>query len=230
MERNIIITADGSHTIEVPAMHATYHSVHGAIQESRHVFIEAGLIALLSNNSSPGNESGHDPIHVLEMGLGTGLNALLTMAEGASRGVDVVYTALEKFPLEATAAFALNYCEKLVLPHLKPAFEAMHTCQWETIQQIAPGFAFEKKMSDPLSVNTDRKFHLVYYDAFAPTAQPELWTVEVFDRLYDLMLPGGMLVTYCSKSDVRRAMIAAGFRVEKLPGPLRKREMLRAMK
>jgi tRNA U34 5-methylaminomethyl-2-thiouridine-forming methyltransferase MnmC len=222
MQRNLILTKDGSHTVAVPEMNVTYHSVHGAIQESLHVFIEAGF-----NKIAP--DLRH--IDIFEMGFGTGLNALLTLIEAEKIALPGSYTAVELFPLEQQQLQVLNYCEQLNRPELQTVFDQLHHSKWEHRVAIRPHFTLLKSRSDLLSfINPSTPFHLIYFDAFAPSAQPELWTTAAFQKMYELLLPGGLLVTYCSKGDVRRAMQAAGFRVEKIPGPPGKREMVRAMK
>jgi tRNA U34 5-methylaminomethyl-2-thiouridine-forming methyltransferase MnmC len=223
MERKIILTNDGSHSISIPEMNVTYHSVHGAIQESKHVFIQAGLL-----------DSGifdYTGVHsVLEIGLGTGLNALLTLLEADKHKNRIYYTALELYPLEESAISQLNYCEQLNQPNYQPLFEKMHQCGWEEMFEISNYFRLTKRKYDLLDFSTESLFNSIYFDAFAPAAQPELWTKEVFEKLYHIMAPEGILVTYCSKGDVRRAMQSAGFTIEKIPGPPGKREMIRARK
>jgi tRNA U34 5-methylaminomethyl-2-thiouridine-forming methyltransferase MnmC len=224
MQRLPVITNDGSHTISIPDMQVTYHSHHGAIQESMHVFIEAGLRYVSGTLRVPDT----DDIRILEMGFGTGLNAFLTLLEAESLSRAVLYTAVELYPLQQQEIVSLNYCEQLHKKNLQPVFEQLHECDWETDTRVLPHFTFKKRRGDLLGMKNLEAVHLIYYDAFAPSAQPELWTREVFEKLYDLLLPGGILVTYCSKSDVRRAMQAAGFTVTKMQGPRGKREMTRS--
>lgn len=219
MQRQIISTSDGSHTVSVPELHVTYHSIHGAIQESIHVFIKAGLEYLMSQLKAD------EPIHIFEMGFGTGLNAFLTAIEAEKHQRKILYTSVELYPLSDDEIALLNYKEVLGQPEL---FQKLHQVSWNEQNAITDYFNLKKQQTSLADFHSDSNFHLVYYDAFAPAAQPELWTKGIFDKLYSMMLPGGMLVTYCSKGDVRRAMQAAGFHVEKIPGPPRKREMLRA--
>jgi len=221
MERKLIITKDGSHTISVPEMKVTYHSVHGAIQESMHVFIQAGL-----RDSGVFDFLGVN--HVLEIGFGTGLNALLTLIEADKQKNRIYYTAIELYPLNEAEISSLNYCEQLNKPNYKRLFEKMHQGEWEEMFEITDYFRLTKIKCSLPDFSSGNSFFLIYFDAFAPNAQPELWTKEVFEKLYNMMTEGGRLVTYCSKGDVRRAMQAAGFNVVKLPGPAGKREMLRA--
>lgn len=223
MQRIPLLTKDGSHTISVPELNVTYHSVHGAIQESMHVFIEAGLHYYLSNKTK-------DNISILEMGLGTGLNALLTMIEAEKLNLPVFYTALEAFPLDVATADSLNYCHLLNRNELKGDFIKLHECEWNKTVALSETVSLHKVNISLQNYEPSVKFDLVYYDAFAPAAQPELWTAEIFSKLFNLMAEGGVLVTYCSKGDVRRALQTAGFVVTKIPGPPGKREMLRAEK
>jgi len=223
MQRNLILTKDGSHTVAVPEMNVTYHSVHGAIQESMHVFIEAGFRFRVESGKT-------ELLHILEMGFGTGLNALLTLIEAEKTYQPVRYTSLELYPLQPEAVQSLNYCEQLGRKDLEAVFSSLHTCEWEKEISITTYFTPEKIKTNLTTYTTARLFDIVYFDAFAPSAQPELWTKEVFENLFNMMKEGGILVTYCSKGDVRRAMQAAGFSIEKIPGPPGKREMVRARK
>ena len=229
MKRSLIITKDGSHTVSIPEMNVSYHSLHGAIQESRHVFIEQGLDFFLNNNPTA-------DIQVLEMGFGTGLNALLTLVE-AGPNLNIHYMAIELFPLTIEEANLLNYCEQIKRQDLLPSFEKMHQCEWERDIAINPFFTIHKQKHSLLAIkNSNRAYKnflspdIIYFDAFAPAAQPELWTKEVFEMLYAILKNKGILVTYCSKGEVRRSMQAAGFVVEKIPGPPGKREIVRALK
>lgn len=224
MERRVIITADGSSTVSIPEMNVTYHSTHGAIRESLHVFIQAGLKEAFSAQSS---------VSILEMGFGTGLNALLTLVEAEASKRKIHYTSIELYPLETEQINTLNYCEQLDRNDLQPTFETLHRSGWEKDIPISEYFTLFKSGTDLLQFETPlpgQLFHVIYFDAFAPTSQPQLWTHTVFEKLFSFLSPGGLLVTYCSKGDVRRAMQAAGFRVEKLAGPPGKREMVRAWK
>lgn len=221
MEKEIIITADGSHTLAIPQMNVTYHSKHGAIQESKHVYIEAGFNYSLPFLQQPGL------INIFEMGFGTGLNAFLTSIEAAKKKQKVYYVALEQYPLRNEEALQLNYPESLL--H-KKWFDALHECKWNEEVAINDFFTLKKEQDDIITFSISRQFNIIYYDAFSPTVQPQLWTEEIFKKLCPMLYPGGILVTYCSKSDVRRAMQAAGFIIEKIPGPRGKREMVRALK
>lgn len=211
-----VMTADGSVTFRLPEMDETYHSVHGAVQESRHVFIEMGLKPLLDRKSG---------INILEMGFGTGLNALLTFLEAEKNQSPVAYYSLEKFPLTPLQYAQLNYAELL---NAKNQWRQIVDTGWDEVTAINAYFSLQKISSGLETFVTNLKFDLIYYDAFAPRVQPELWTVEVFDKLSSLLVPEGKIVTYCAKGEVKRNFKAAGFVVETLPGPPGKREMIRA--
>ena len=220
MQRKLILTGDGSHTISMPELNVTYHSIHGAIQESKHVFIEAGLKSLTLAEAAK--------LNIFEVGFGTGLNALLTIIEAEKLQKEIHYETVEPFPLGSSETRSLNYCKQLGREELQPVFEQLHSCKWEKKINITANFLFKKTRSNLLNFETSETFKLIYFDAFAPSTQPELWTNEIFEKMFAMLEPGGILVTYCSKGDVRRAMQAAGFIVEKLPGPKGKREMIRA--
>ncbi len=220
--RHLITTSDGSHTLYVPELGEHYHSVHGAVQESMHIFIQHGLQAL---------PAGEGPLYIFEMGLGTGLNLLLTALKPLDRPVH--YVSVEAYPVNAEEAASLNY-GTLFTDHPEAAglMKTIHALPWNEAAELRPGFTMLKIHAKLAEVDWTKlpQFHLVYFDAFAPDAQPVLWAEEVFQTLYNQMHPGGILVTYCAKGSVRRALKDAGFTIEKLPGPPGKREMTRARK
>jgi tRNA U34 5-methylaminomethyl-2-thiouridine-forming methyltransferase MnmC len=216
--REIVVTKDGSHTIAIPEKGVMYHSVHGAIQESRHVFIKAGLAYVYDRLEQ-------SAISIFEMGFGTGLNAFLTAIFALENKKHIYYTAVETSPLSTEEVNVLNYAETLGYAKF---FQQLHQCSWNEDVALHEFFTLRKVKTDLAAFTTSRQFDLVYYDAFAPSAQPELWTKEIFEKLYTMLNTNGVLVTYCSKGDVRRAMLSADFIVKKLPGPPGKREMLRA--
>jgi tRNA U34 5-methylaminomethyl-2-thiouridine-forming methyltransferase MnmC len=220
MKRHVQLTADGSHTIQIDDLNVTYHSKHGAIQESQHVFIDAGISYLHQVKNL--NE-----YRILEMGFGTGLNALLTAIYADQMNLNINYQSIEAFPLTTDEVSSLNYGTHL---QQEPIFKLLHTANWNTVTTIHQKFELYKHLCKLNAFVTEERFNIIYYDAFAPTAQPELWTVEVFQQLYQFLQPDGILVTYCSKGIVRRAMETAGFRVTKLQGPPGKREMVRAFR
>lgn len=217
MENKHQLTSDGSSTLYTDRFGETYHSRHGAIQESMHVFMDAGWKAL---HPKP------EVLHILGMGFGTGLNALLAALQAKHESQQVHYTSLEAYPISKKEQASLNYGDML---DNAPLFEAMHAAPWDQALAIHPYFTLHKvhtKLED--YQGPSEPFSLIFYDAFAPNSQPELWTEDVFKKLHDWMHPGGILTTYCAKGAVRRAMIAAGFTAERIPGPPGKREMLRS--
>jgi tRNA U34 5-methylaminomethyl-2-thiouridine-forming methyltransferase MnmC len=218
-------TADGSPTLYVPALDEHYHSRHGAAQESRHVFIAAGLRPLLAAGL------GQDkPLRLLEVGLGTGLNALLTLEMTQAAGAAVTYDGYETVPLPPpmVAALTPQWADE---PALSQAFAQLHAAPWGEKHLLAPDF-FLTKLEEPVQAAAlpADYYDLFYFDAFAPEKQPELWTEEVFQTLYTAAAPGAVLVSYCAQGQFRRNLRAAGWLTEKLPGPPGKREMTRARK
>ena len=212
-ERHITQSADGSTTLWVPGLDEHYHSIHGALTESQHVFIEAGLKAIGTSN-----------VRILEVGLGTALNARLTLDQAQQDGRSIAYDALEKFPLtkEEIEAVGFQGMSKEA-PFL--------TATPGAVTQITEQFTFRLLVEDVKNFEGEQgSYDLIYFDAFAPSAQPDLWTDAIFENMFRLLKPGGALVTYCAKGVVKRSMKAAGFEVEALPGPPRKREMTRAWK
>jgi tRNA U34 5-methylaminomethyl-2-thiouridine-forming methyltransferase MnmC len=213
------LTSDGSGTLYSSDMQESYHSMNGAVQESRHVFIDAGLKQCHSKS-----------LRVLEIGFGTGLNALLTWGEAKRSNLEVLYTTVEAFPLSLETAVALGY-EAFEPMLLKDAFSHLHTAAWGAPVLLEKNcFTLCKLEDDFTKLHLMETFDLIYFDAFAPDKQPEMWEEALFARLYDAMNNKGLLVTYCAKGEVRRRLQRCGFHVERIPGPPGKREMLRALK
>lgn len=212
-------TADGSNTLFVPELNEHYHSVKGALTESEHIFIQMGL--------------NHSPVknpHVLEIGFGTGLNAFLTLLEAEKQQRTVSFTSIEKFPLGEETVRKLAYPEKIA-PKESQKFYALHTTPWNQPVKISPYFTLHKIETDFTCFAFKEYYDVVYFDAFAPEKQPEMWNQTLFDKLYQQLNSGGILTTYCAKGVVRRMLQTAGFTVERLPGPPGgKREILRASK
>ena len=217
MQRKIIQTADGSSSLFVPELNEHYHSMHGAIQESMHVFIEAGL-----------NQIQKPFVKIFEVGYGTGLNFILSVINAGTKILE--YHGIEAFPLETETIKQLNYPEQLKLSSLqKKIFLDFHLDTYK-----------KKNLSGKLTVYKSNclleeykpttKFDLIFFDAFNPNVQPELWKKDVFQKMFNMLKPGGLLTTYCAKGIVRRTMIDCGFMVERLPGPLKKRHIVRAKK
>lgn len=221
IDPQLLITRDGSPTLLDPVHHSSYHSIHGAIQESRHVFIDAGLGFVLA-------KSPKMHISIFEMGLGTGLNALLSLGYGSqSKNLSIHYTSIELSPLSEACWTQLDYSAAGDPKH----YEAIHKAPWHQVMSITPNFTLEKKLLDLIEHNPGiNQVDLVYYDAFGPSIQPELWTTVTLHKMVDLLVPGGVFVTYCAKGDVRRTLSNLGLAMERLPGPPGKREMLRGIK
>ena len=218
MERSLKITEDGSHTMFVKGLDEPYHSTHGALQESMHVFIKQGLLTVKQSS-----------VRILELGFGTGLNALLTLSQSISLKLDIFYHAVEKYPLMEHEYKQLNY-EKLVDHLPKGALHRIHSCPWGEPVQISDRFTLYKEEADFRSMKLSPNINLVYFDAFSPDKQPELWTHEVIGAVGHVSDPGAILVTYSSKGVVRRTLTSCGFAVNKVAGPPGKREMVRAIK
>jgi len=216
-DRHSAITEDGSQTLYLPGLGEHYHSTRGAIQESRHVFLKAGFDHIAHKEGL---------LRVLEVGFGTGLNALLTLARAAEENLEVAYDALEPFPLSKAEWSELNLPKLVENGRFTDAFSRMHQAQDQVITRIHDRFSFQRHICTlQQAVLPDSYYHVVYHDAFAPQFQPEMWTVEVFEKLYAAMLPGAVLTTYCAKGIVKRAMKAAGFVLSHPEGPPGKREM-----
>lgn len=212
-------TADGSYTLYVPELDEHYHSVKGALTESQHIFINMGL------NHSPVSNP-----HILEIGFGTGLNALLTLLTANETGRKIHYTSIERFPL------SIEVIQKLDYPSLfgktpEADYLAIHHAEWGKDIVLSPCFTLHKIEGDFTSYVFPKGYDIIYFDAFAPEKQPEMWQQALFNSLYGVLNEGGVLTTYCAKGIVRRMLQAAGFIVERLPGPPGgKREILRANK
>jgi tRNA U34 5-methylaminomethyl-2-thiouridine-forming methyltransferase MnmC len=220
MERKIIVTSDGSKSLYLPDLDETYHSRHGAVQEAYHVFIRNGL-----DLYKDGSE-----LRILEMGFGTGLNCFITWLESRRRTLTVHYRGLEAFPVAQNIIDDLDYPVAVGREELRPLFDRLHQVKWDANMAISEGFNLRKEKKRFDEFDPAGEFDLVYFDAFGPRVQPELWNEAMFQTMYDGLKPGGVLVTYSAKGSVRRAMQAVGFGVERLPGPPGKREMLRATK
>jgi tRNA U34 5-methylaminomethyl-2-thiouridine-forming methyltransferase MnmC len=216
MNRELIKTGDNSYTFRVPELDEHYHSVHGARTESMHVFIQAGLRHYVEQH--PGD------LKLLEVGMGTGLNVLLTALEPTLHRI--TYIALEPFPLPADLFQQLELSDA----EENRILQQIHTAAWHEQCPITNRLQLRKLPFLLENWEPEESFDLVYYDAFGPQAQPDMWTATQFKKIYTWMRPGGVLVTYCAKGEVRRTMEAVGFRTERLPGPPHKREMLRATK
>jgi tRNA U34 5-methylaminomethyl-2-thiouridine-forming methyltransferase MnmC len=214
----IITTTDGSHTLYVPELDEHYHSVHGAIQESEHVFVKAGY-----------DYCQADPVYIFEVGFGTGLNAFLTALRCLQGKREVFYTAVEKYPLGENIIEKLNY-PQLAGDEGKDIFKSVHASEWGVMTEVSPKFNLNKIYGDLTNLTPGGQYDLIYFDAFGPDKQPGMWTPEIFKKISDVVKPGGILVTYSVKGEVKRNLRSAGFNVKLLPGPPGKRQILRAIK
>lgn len=222
MEKELLLTNDGSTTLHLPKWNEQYHSKHGAIQEALHVFIKHGF-QYFYNKEKPAT------ISVLEIGFGTGLNALLTYltAKEISQ-LQVDYTGLEAYPVAIKDIESLNFAEQLAVD--KAIYTKLHTSAWEQKEAISSKFNLTKQNIRFEEFTGSSDFNLIYFDAFGPRVQPELWKEPIFEQMFAALKPNGVLVTYSAKGEVRRTMQKIGFTVERLPGPPGKREMLRGVK
>ncbi len=218
MKRQLVITADGSTTIHLPEWNENYHSKHGAIQEAKHVFIKMGLSLFYDFKE----------VSILEVGFGTGLNAYLTLLESQSKKLHIYYEGVEAYPVSIDEIKHCNFPDQL--NNSRDIFEKLHASHWETDTPITSTFTLKKRQLFFHEIADENKFNLIYFDAFGPRVQPELWTVSQFQILFKALKKKGILVTYSAKGSVRRALQEVGFSVERLPGPPGKREMLRATK
>lgn len=226
MKREIITTGDGSKTIHIPEWNEQYHSKHGAVQEARHVFLETALQYYVDQAPFKKGET----IHILEMGFGTGLNALLTFFKARDLKIAVSYAGVEAFPILKEEVVAMDYASQLLQRDSQAIYDTLHASSWEEITEITDHFKLIKREQKFEDLTDSGVFNIIYFDAFGPRVQPELWTEAIFAKMYTALKPHGVLTTYCAQGAARRAMQAAGFTVERLPGPPGKREMLRASK
>lgn len=220
-DSRIITTQDGSHSLESVQFGVTYHSVYGAVQESRVVFLNAGLMPKTHDL---------DQISILEVGFGTGLNAFMSLLEAEKRALPIRYLTYEAFPISSAEASRLNYPHILGAAHYTADFMHLHRCPWSEEVEIGDYFLFQKERRQFQEIDYDQAFDIIYYDAFSPSAQPELWEADMFAKMFRALKPNGVLVTYCAKGAVKRALKSVGFTIEALPGPPGKREMTRARK
>ncbi len=216
LKKEIIITSDGSTTIHIPEMNECYHSKNGAIQEAYHVYINNGLKKICK-----------EEISILEVGFGTGLNCFLTFLESNKK---LNYVGVEAYPVTTEEIVMMNYVSELKVPEHKHIFEKMHEVSWEEQHQIHQSFYLTKRKQFFKEIEDENSFDIIYFDAFGPEKQPDLWTKVIFEKMYKALKVDGFLVTYASKGDVKRAMRSAGFKVKRLQGPPGKWHMLKAIK
>lgn len=217
----IKITADGSHTLYIPSLDETYHSVHGAIQEAIHVYIDAGFNYFKIK----------EKLNVLEVGFGTGLNTFLTYQEALKNAVEVNYTSIEAYPLAIYDVEKLNYLQELKASGIEESiFNKLHQVKWNENEKITTSFSLRKLKIMLQNFNEKEQFDIIYFDAFGPRVQPELWEVPILHKMFNALNKNGVFVTYCAKGSVKRALKEVGFTIENIPGPPGKREMTRARK
>lgn len=216
MKREIIITSDGSSTIHLPDWNEQYHSKNGSINETYHVFINSGLKQVKT-----------EEVSILEIGFGTGLNCFITYL-ASKRKID--YVGVEAYPVTAEEVKKMNFISVLEAEKESDMFDKIHDVSWDEKHQISDRFSLLKRKQFFEDIEDKDVFNLIYFDAFGARVQPQLWTEEIFKKMFDALKVDGVLVTYSAKGSVRRAMQAVGFMVERLPGPPGKREMLRATK
>lgn len=214
MKTEKIKTADNSPTLYVPELDEHYHSVNGAVQESLHIFINAGF-----------KQINKTAINILEVGFGTGLNVLLTLTENETLKKNVYYETVEKFPLDIEIINKLEYKD-----FNNDLFIKIHKTEWGKKTNLNKSFILKKIKTDLINYVTAKKFDLIYFDAFAPEKQPELWTEMIFKKLYSATNNEGILVTYSAKGIVKQALRKAGYKVQRLNGPTGKRHMIKAIK
>ncbi len=213
-------TNDNSATLYNSELDETYHSRNGAVEESLYVFLKQGF-ELASTQKHK--------INILEIGFGTGLNAILTAQKATTLNVSCDYFSLETFPLSTDLVAQLNY-PQFIKPEFVNQFNLMHQCPWDSWQHINPNFNLYKAHTSVHQFKHNNLFDVIYFDAFGPDKQPDMWTSDVFENLFNHLNQGGIFVTYSAKGEVRRNLKSIGFNVELLPGPPRKRHMLRAIK
>lgn len=216
----IFLTDDGSHSLMSEIFGDSYHSKFGAIQESQHVFIDTALNCQTAK--------GRTDLTILEIGFGTGLNALMTYREALKQSLKIHYTTFEKYPLSIEQSNDLNYAEQLGIS--PTVLQTLHSCNWDEDVAINAHFVFNKQKKDCQDIDLHNFADIVYFDAFAPQIQPELWEEAFLQKIFDALKPDGVLTTYCAKGTVKRALKAVGFQIESLEGPVGKREMTRAIK
>jgi tRNA U34 5-methylaminomethyl-2-thiouridine-forming methyltransferase MnmC len=216
MKCELRITEDGSHTVYLPDLEEPYHSIHGALRESKHVYIMHGLQTV-----------DKEHIRILEAGFGTGLNALLTLAETGRSGQSVYYHTVDKYPLDPHVYRSINH-ENMVEGIPPGTLTKMHEAPWGRDLRLTDHFSLYKELSDFRTMDPPGRYDLVYFDAFDPQKQPHLWTPEVFSSISRLTHTGAVLVTYSARGSVRRALESNDFHVDKVPGPPGKRDMIRA--
>lgn len=220
LKKELLQTSDGSFTIHLPEWNESYHSKHGAIQEAYHVFIQNGLDFF----------SDKDQVSILEIGFGTGLNAFITLLESKNRNQKIQYTGIEAFPVTEEIYEKLNYPELLNASEHKTLFMDLHRSEWNLKHEITSTFLLEKYQMKFEEIIFENKYDLIYFDAFGFRVQPELWSLDIFGRMYKALKNKGILTTYACRGVITKNLKQSGFEVKKVAGPIGKREMTLAFK
>ena len=215
MTQKIIVTNDGSHSVLVSAINESYHSKHGAIAEAKHVFIKNGLLSANKKN-----------ITILEVGFGTGLNTLLSYQNSNQKDIAIDYHTIEPYPIKKDTYTLLNFPD--LIGEKKDVFFKLHNSKWEFKNQITKNFYLTKHNVSLQNYNTHKKFDVIYFDAFSPNKQPDLWTESILKKIHSKLKDDGFLITYCAKGTFRRTLKKIGFNVVSLDGPPGKRQITRA--
>ncbi len=224
MALQLITTGDGSHSLLNTELNETYHSVHGAVRESLHVFIKNGIEFYIQINQP-------EQLNILEIGFGTGLNTLLTLKHTQDSKTNINYTSIEAFPISLEIANQLSYPSDILLPNSVALFQTLHKAVWNEPVSILPNFVLKKWQTVLQEIDLEKnKFDLIYFDAFAPNKQPEMWEISILKKVVDSLTDNGIFVTYCAKGQLKRDLKSLGLVVESLAGPPGKREMIRATK
>lgn len=222
-ERQFLITEDGSHTLYVPELDETFHSTHGAISESNYVYLERGLKYYCETRNKKS-------IRIFEVGFGTGLNAFLSAIHATSNNLLIRYESIEPFPLHCSDYNKLNYTGLIDFTDSEKLFSKIHECTWGRLVEILPEFLLQKVKVILQEYEIHNKFDICFYDAFAPSKQPEMWNINMLEKIWNLLATDGVFVTYCAKGQLKRDLKSLGFVVESLPGPKGKFEIVRATK
>lgn len=218
-QRKPEVTADGSLTFYIPEIDEHYHSTNGAVVEAQHVYLKEALLHYIAHSNA-------DSVRILEVGFGTGLNAFLTLLKADELKIPVYFTTLELYPLTIGQIDLLNYPDQIA-PERKDSYRALHLAEWECQVPVTPYFTLEKRHCNLVTDQLEGVFDVVYFDAFAPDKQPEIWSEEIYRKIAGAMHESGVFTTYCAKGVVRRGFRDAGFQMERIPGPPGKREMIR---
>lgn len=224
MERTVFITADGSSSVKLQEWNEQYHSKYGAIQEANHVYLQSGLVYFLDNFEV------RNELLILEIGFGTGLNALLTALYAENKDLLINYVGLEAYPVDKEIWEKLNYPDLIKENRAQKVFENIHQTSWNERIEISSNFHLQKKKQRFEDFKEVDRYDLIYFDAFGPQVQPELWSESIFEAMFKSLRNKGILLTYSVKGSVKRNLRAVGFTIEKIPGPPGKREILRAIK